>query len=421
MKRFTLLYLAALLLSFGLYFAGLCQDFYAKAEDGNSITKNYEAPAGFAEVVAGNTDFALLLYKKLKDDSAGNVFFSPYSISTALAMVYAGAQEQTQTQMAETLNFTIVGEQLYPAFGALQKQIIEKDTQGYQIYLANALWLQEGVPFLQEFLDRTAYFDAGRYQVDFFHEAENTQRQINAWIEEKTKGKIKNFIPAGGVNRETALAISNALYFKGQWKTKFKWWKTRKSDFFVTVDHKIRIPLMHLKEKFNYCDQENLQALELPYKGDEMSMLVLLPKDVNGLEDIENMLTAEFLNTILSKMWKTKVSVYLPRFKMTWGTTSLKNTLAALGMSDAFSPGKADFSGINGQDGLYISDVFHKAFVEVNEEGTEAASGTFLTVAKSLSSELVFRADHPFLFLIRDNRSGSILFIGRLINPAEQE
>jgi serpin B len=178
---------------------------------------------------------------------------------------------------------------------------------------------------------------------------------------------------------------------------------------------------MHLKEKFNYCDQENLQALELPYKGDEMSMLVLLPKDVNGLEDIENMLTAEFLNTILSKMWKTKVSVYLPRFKMTWGTTSLKNTLAALGMSDAFSPGKADFSGINGQDGLYISDVFHKAFVEVNEEGTEAASGTFLTVAKSLSSELVFRADHPFLFLIRDNRSGSILFIGRLINPAEQE
>lgn len=410
MKRFTLQYLVALLVSIGLLFVGLCPDSYAN-----------EAPVGFTEVVAGNTDFALALYGKLIDDSGGNVFFSPYSISTALAMVYAGAQGQTQTQMSESLHFTVPGEQLYPAFGALQKQLAQKDTQGFQLYPANALWLQKGDPFLQEFLDATALFDAGCYQVDFIHETENTRQEINAWIEEKTKDRIKNLIPSGGVNRDTELVISNAIYFKGQWKTKFRWWKTRKSDFFVTADYKVKVPLMHLKEKFKYCGDENLQAIELPYKDDEMSMLVLLPKDGNDLEDVENTLTAELLDTIVSKMWKTKVDVYLPRFKMTWGTGSLKNALAALGMPDAFDPKKADFSGINGQDSLYISDVFHKSFVEVNEKGTEAAASTILTVAKSASPELVFRADHPFLFLIRDNRSGSILFIGRLTNPTIEE
>jgi serpin B len=372
-------------------------------------------------VVAGNTDFSLALYGKLTDNSTGNFFFSPYSISTALAMVYAGAQGQTQTQMAEALRFTVPGEQLYPAFGALQKQLIQKDVSGgYQLYLANALWLQEGAPFLQNFLDTTSPFEAGRYQVDFIHETENTRQKINAWVEEKTKDRIKDLVPRNAVDKDTDLVISNAIYFKGQWKTKFRWWKTRNSDFFVTADHKVKVPLMHLKEKFKYCGDENLQALELPYKDDEMSMLVLLPKDGNGLEDVENKLTAEFLDTILSKMWETKVNVYLPRFKMTWGTASLKNALAALGMPDAFDREKADFSGLNGQDSLYISDVFHKSFVEVNEKGTEAAAGTFLAVAKSASSEIVFRADHPFLFLIRDNRSGSILFIGRLVNPAEQ-
>jgi len=178
---------------------------------------------------------------------------------------------------------------------------------------------------------------------------------------------------------------------------------------------------MHLKEKFKYHNSEKSQVLELPYKDDEMSMLVLLPKDVNGLKDVENTLTAELLNTILLKMWEPKVDVYLPRFEITWGTVSLKDALTALGMPDAFDPEKADFSGITGQKDLFISDVFHKAYVKVNEEGTEAAAATFLEVKKSASPELVFRADHPFLFLIRDNRSGSILFIGRLVNPAEQE
>jgi len=377
---------------------------------------------GISAVVEGNTDFALTLYGKLKDDSAGNLFFSPYSISTALAMVYGGANGQTQTQMAETLRFTLPEEQLYPAFGTLQKQLIQEDkSHGRQFLAANALWLQEGAPFLKEFLDSTAPFEAGCNQLDFAHEAEGSRKTINSWVTEKTKGKITDFLPPGSVGRDTELVITNAIYFEGQWKKKFSWWKTRKRIFFVSADQKVRVPLMHLKEKFKYHGDDNLQALELPYKGGEMSMLVLLPRTTNGLQDMENTLTTELLDTILSKMWMPKVDVYLPRFKITWGTVSLKNTLVALGMSDAFEPEKADFSGITGQKDLWMSDIFHKAFVEVNEKGTEAAAGTGFALVKSALPEPVFRADHPFLFLIRDNHSGSILFIGRVINPESQK
>ena len=377
---------------------------------------------GISAVVEGNTDFALTLYGKLKDDSAGNLFFSPYSISTALAMVYGGANGQTQTQMAETLRFTLPEEQLYPAFGTLQKQLIQEDkSHGRQFLAANALWLQEGAPFLKEFLDSTAPFEAGCNQLDFAHEAEASRKTINSWVAGKTKDKIQNLLPLNSVDCDTELVITNAVYFKGQWRNKFKWWKTRKRDFFVFVDQKVKVPLMHLKEKFKYHGDDNLQAVELPYKDGEMSMLVLLPKDTDGLKEMENTLTAEHLNMILSKMWMPKVDVYLPRFKITWGTVSLKNTLVALGMSDAFEPEKADFSGITGRKDLWMSDIFHKAFVEVNEKGTEAAAGTGFVLVKSALPEPVFRADHPFLFLIRDNHSGSILFIGRVINPESQK
>jgi serpin B len=375
-----------------------------------------------SEVVAGNTDFALSLYGKLAAESAGNVFFSPYSISTALALVYVGARGQTQTQIAETLHFTVPGEKLFPAFGTLQKQLIQKDkSPGWQVLTANAIWLQEGMPFLKEFLDSTAPFDAGRYQLDFVNQTEKSRQKINGWVEEQTKDKVKNLLPPNGIDSETALVITNAVYFKGQWKTKFSKWKTRNSDFFVSADRTVKVPLMHLKEKLKYYNDEKMQALELPYKGDQMSMLVFLPKDINGLKEVENTLTTELLDIIVQKMIAIKVDVYLPRFKITWGTVSLKNTLIALGMPDSFDPPQADFSGITGQDGLYVSDIFHKAFVEVNEEGTEAAGATSTVIAHAMLLESVFCADHPFLFMIRDNYSDSILFIGRLTNPTAEE
>jgi serpin B len=377
-------------------------------------------------VVSGNTDFAITLYDKLKGDPNSktprtNLFFSPYSISTALSMVYGGARGETQKQMAEVLHFTLPEPNLYCAFGALQKQLVQKDrSRGYRLFLANALWLQKGEPFLKEFLDLAqSYFEAGLNQVDFVNETEQSRRKINNWVEEQTNNKIINLIPPGGVNTNTTMVLTNAIYFKGQWQKKFSWWKTKKADFSVSAEQKVKVPLMHLKEDFKYYEDENLQALELPYKGDEISMLVLLPKEIEGLPQIENSLTAESLDILLSKMVTREVDLYFPKFKIVWGTLALNNVLSALGMPDAFDPGKADFSGINDTGGLWISDLFHKAFIEVNEKGTEAAAATAVVMAKAVILYIEFRADHPFIFIIKDNRSGTILFMGRLSNPAE--
>jgi serpin B len=373
-------------------------------------------------VVVGNTDFAFALYSRLTEDSdAGNLFFSPYSISTALALVYGGARSETQSQMATALHFTLSSQRLCSAFGNLQKQLIQENkSHGYQLLIANALWGQKGEPFLKEFLDSAQnYYGASINQVDFVNETEQSRQKINSWVEEKTKNKIENLIPQGSVDRETALVLTNAIYFKGDWKTKFSKSETQNTDFNVSTNQKVKIPLMHLKDNFKYYADEKLQAIELPYKGNEISMLVLLPNETEGLKEIENTLTAENLNNLLSKITMEKVDVYFPKFKMAWGTFSLTKALVELGMTDAFNPEKADFSGMNGKKDLWISDVFHQSFIEVNEEGTEAAAATGVVMTHALHIESIFRADHPFIFIIKDNRSGSILFMGRVINPTE--
>jgi serpin B len=377
-------------------------------------------------VVSGNTDFAFALYGKLKNDpnklsSRGNLFFSPYSISTALAMAYGGARGQTKEQMLSALHFTPHDQNFCPAFGSLQKQLVQDDkSRGYRLFLANALWSQKGEPFLKEFLDLTQnYYGAELHQLDFVNETERSRKTINSWVEEKTRNKIENLIPSGGVDKYSVMVLTNAIYFKGEWKTKFGWWKTKNADFTVSASQKVKVPFMHLKENFKYCEDANLQVLEMPYKSDEISMIVILPRDTEGIREVENAFSFEFLNLLLTKMHKGKVDIYFPKFKMTWGTFCLNNSLASLGMTDAFNPKKADFSGMNVVGGIWISDVFHKAFIEVNEEGTEAAAATGIGLAKSRTILHEFRADHPFIFIIKDNHSGSILFMGRLMNPAE--
>jgi serpin B len=409
-----------------LVFAGIAPR--VGVADSSSASKVFTAEANdMKAIVAGNTDFTFAIYGKLKNDlkaisPQGNLFFSPYSISTCLAMVYAGARGETQRQMAMALHFALPDENLANTFGALQKQLIQEDkTRGYRVLLANALWGRKDEPFLKEFLDLTKRLDARFMQLDFAGETEKSRRIINSWVEEKTQNKIKDLIPSGSIDSDTALVLTNAVYFKGQWKRQFDKTETQNMEFAISTKDEVKVPMMHLEENFKYYADNKLQALELPYKSDEISMLVLLPKELDDLAETEKTLTTKTIGVLLPKMQPTKVDVFFPKFKLTCGTFALNKALIELGMPDAFDSGRADFSGMNGKRNLWISDVFHKAFVEINEEGTEAAAatGAEMTLSGSMNETPVFRADHPFILIIKDNRSGSILFMGRLINPTE--
>jgi serpin B len=380
-------------------------------------------------VVGGNSEFAFDLYAKIKDDPAikkagGNLFFSPYSISTALAMTWAGASGRTAKQMAEVLHFTLPQAQLHKAFGALEKKLNEAGEKGgYELNVANALWGQSGYNFLDEFLELTEKsYGARLKEVDFMTQTEKARQIINAWVEEKTREKIKDLIRPGVLDDLTRLVLTNAIYFKGDWVSQFDKKKTRDEPFKLAKDKEIAVSMMCIKERFKYRADDNLQILELPYKGEELSMIILLPNQIDGLADMEKSLTIDKLNEWTQGLRKQEVVVYLPKFKMTTDF-ELAEYLKKTGMQDAFSLPPADFSGITGVKDLYISNVIHKAFVAVDEEGTEAAAATAVTMKLTSvpAPPKVFRADHPFIFIIRDNHSESILFMGRVMNPEDKE
>jgi serine protease inhibitor len=382
-------------------------------------------------VVAGNSEFAFELYAKLGGDpnvrpASGNLFFSPYSISTALAMTWAGARGQTEIQMAEVLHFSLAQERLHQSFGALEKQLNAGGKErGYELSVANALWGQKGYGFLEEFLTLTKKsYGAGLREVSFVNpaERENARKTINRWVEKKTNKKIKDLIPLGVLNQLTRLVLTNAIYFKGDWAIEFDKKETRDAPFRVAADKEVTVPMMHREDRFKYAETPDLQILELPYKSEDLGMIVLLPKKVDGLKELEKALTLKNLSTWLGALRKRQVIVSLPKFKMTTGPLELSGVLRSMGMKDAFSLPPADFSGLTGRKDLFISNVLHKAFVAVDEKGTEAAAATAVVVSLTAApTELpVFRADHPFVFLIKDNRSGSILFMGRVVNPAKQ-
>ncbi len=373
-------------------------------------------------IVTCNSEFALDLYAKLKRQK-GNLFFSPYSISTALAMVYGGARGETEKQMAEVLHFSLPQEKLHPAFGALERSLNAAGEQGnYQLSVANALWGQKGYEFLPEFLSLAEKnYSAGLEEVDFKLQTEKTRKIINDWIEKKTQNKIKELIRPGLLDALTRLVLTNAIYFKGLWEHEFDKEATQDASFVTSSFKKVDVPMMNITENFKYWGDDNLQVLELPYKGKDLSMIVLLPRSVDRLNRLEALLSLEKLNKWLQQLRRRKVIVYLPRFKTTC-EFDLAGQLREMGMKDAFSLPGADFSGMTGKKDLFISNILHKAFVEVNEEGTEAAAATAVTM-KTVSmpvppvEPVEFRADRPFVFLIMDNQSGSILFIGRVANP----
>ena len=337
-------------------------------------------------------------------------------------MTYAGARGQTAEQMATVLHLPQDQERVPAAFAALKGEITAGGRgRDYQLYTANALWGQKGHHFLPNFLQLIqSQYGAEAKQLDFQQATEEARRTINTWVEQQTHDKIKDLLQPGSLNSATRLVLTNAIYFKGSWTRPFKKGRTQNEDFRVTAEQKAPVSMMHQTAEFKYLEEKDFQALEMPYAGDKLAMVLFLPRKVDGLAEFERTLTAEKLVDWLTKLHKVEVQVALPKYQLT-EEFQLKDALSRMGMSLAFRPGEADFSGMDGERDLFLSAVIHKAFVDVNEAGTEAAAatGAVMTLAAARPQQLMFRADHPFLFLIRDVHSGSILFLGRLTHPVK--
>lgn len=340
-------------------------------------------------------------------------------------MAYAGARGNTRQEMARVLRFPLNAEKLDQTYQQLQAHLKNIEGKGnVQLNIANAIWCQKGEKFLTSFLDTLdRYYQSGLHLVDFRSYPERVREFINSWVEKQTKNQIKDLIPKGVLNPLSRLVLTNAIYFKGKWSSEFEKSNTRPNRFFESKDKWTEVPLMYQQSKFRMIEFEKFKAIELPYVGNELSMIIFLPKKYDGLKEFESTINPETYSSWLLSLQsspKIKVRVYLPKFKMT-SQFSLSKQLQAMGMKSAFAD--ADFSGMNGKRNLFLSSVIHKAFIDVNEEGTEAAAATGAVV--SLTSAMprpipVFRADHPFLFMIQDNSTGSILFMGRVINPSSR-
>ena len=380
-----------------------------KADDTGSTSQ------GIQEVVNANNKFAFDLYSELDKSEQGNIFYSPYSISAALAMTYEGAKGQTADEMKSVFHFP-ESNILRPNFAAIYNEINKKD-KPYKLSTGNALWAQQDYKFLDEYLSTVEKYYGGKAaNLDFARETEKSRQTINTFIEEQTNNKIKDLIPQGVLDTSTRLVLTNAIYFKGTWTWEFDKSDTSEQDFKTTPTNVVKTPMMYMKNdkaKFNYADVGDLQILELPYKGEEISMLILLPTD--NLDTIELSLTAEKLEEWKSQMKEDKLdAIYLPKFEFDT-KYFMKETLSKMGMPTAF--GNADFSGMDGTKSLFIDAVIHQAFVKVDEEGTEAAAATAVIMAESAAMQRkIFRADHPFIFIIQERETGNILFLGRVVD-----
>lgn len=367
-------------------------------------------------VAGGSNGFGLSLYGKLKEKD-GNLAFSPASVSTAMAMVYAGAKGETATEMAGAMHFGMEPERLHPSFGEWLRGLNGGEERPYQLSVANALWMEEGEKLLESFTKLLEeQYGAGARTLDF---ASGQARQtINAWVSDHTGGKINDLLQPPLPSPGTSMVLTNAVYFKGDWAQPFPKSATKDEPWKSPGRDDRPVPMMRQSDNLPYAKGDGFQALELPYAGGRLSMVVLLPDEVDGLPAMEQKLSPEWLSAALNGLGKRKVEVMLPRFRVE-ASVELKEALSGLGMPTAFGAG-ADFSGMDGKGGLYIDAVVHKAYVDVNEEGTEAAAATAILMPRMAARPqppAVFRADHPFVFLIRDRETGGTLFLGRVADP----
>jgi serpin B len=383
-------------------------------------------PAELAELINGNSKFALDLYQALKGED-GNLFFSPYSLNLALAMAYAGAREETRAQMKSTLDITLGDDLLHEAFNFLALELAKretvpglqgKDENGFRFNVVNDAWGQKNYQFDNSYLDTLAVnYNAGVRLVDFIKDAEGARKTINDYIEEKTEGRIKDLIPEGAIDSMTRLVLTNAIYFNAAWASTFDKNNTITANFNLLDGTKISVPMMRQTQFYRYASGENHQAIELPYTGNQISMVIILPH-AGQFDSVENSLNAAEVSKIINGLNINYVNLNLPKFEFS-SDFGLADTLKAMGMPSAFDPTAADFSGITGKRDLYITDVVHKAFVSTDENGTEAAaaSGVMMGTTSLPPEPVVFTADRPFIFLIRDIPTGAILFVGRVLNP----
>lgn len=377
-----------------------------------------------AALSSGNAAFAFDLYRTLRGQE-GNLFFSPYSISVALAMTYAGAVGDTASQMASAMHFDLAPDGLHPAFNAVSQALAAQPEQApdgtpFELSIANSLWGQQDFGFQPAFLDLLAQnYGAGLRLVDFAADPEAARLAINDWVSDETRDKIRDLIPAGVLDALTRLVLANAIYFKASWLYPFAEEETASEPFYRLDGSAVDVPMMSQSESFGYGQGDGYAAIQLPYQGAEVSMLLILP-DEGQFEAIESQLDASMIDTILGELSYGQVELSLPRWT---NETSfeLNTALQSLGMVDAFDGDRADFSGMTGARDLFIGAVLHKAFVAVDEVGTEAAAATVVVMkltSAPIGEPFVFRADRPFLYLIHDGQTGSVLFLGRVLNPA---
>lgn len=378
------------------------------------------------ELVRGNNQFAFELYEHIKNTSK-NIFFSPYSISSALGMTFAGTKGYTEEEIAKTLHFNIDQIKTHQSFYKLNKVFDDIQTNGHvKLSVANSIWLQNSISILQSYLDLTSKYYAGTIKlVDFNRNAENARQTINKWIENKTNSKITDLLQSGDVTSDTELVLCNAIYFKGNWCGKFDKADTKELTFYLDKGGSIKCPTMNKIDHYKCHQFDGFSAISVPYNGRKLSMVIFLPDNPNGLLEFEERFTSENVKNwvdYIENLETIKVDLKMPKFKMT-RSIGLSKTLQNMGVKRIFE--NADLTGISKNANLQVTDVIHKAFVEVNEEGTEAAAATVVFVGKTCcapkreAEPVKFYADHPFVFMIRENSTGSILFMGKIANPTQ--
>ena len=380
--------------------------------------------ADLSTLVDENSAFAFDLYQSLRGEE-DNLFFSPYSISLALAMTYAGARGQTAQEMADTLHFILSQDRLHPVFNRLDIELARrgegakgKDGEGFRLNIVNAIWGQEDYEFLSEFLDVLAEnYGAGLRVLDFVNASEESRITINDWVSEQTEGRIEDLIPQGAIDALTRLVLTNAIYFNAAWQFPFNEEATSDGPFYLLDGGEVIVPMMRQTESFGYAEEDDYQAVGLPYDGGELSMVILLPQ-ADKFEAFESSMDFHRVTEIISNLTSQQVNLTMPKFEFE-SSFGLKKALTGMGMPIAFSP-DADFSGMTGSRDLFIDDVLHKAFVSVDEAGTEAAAATavIMTLTAVPSPPVEVTVDRPFVFLIHDIETGTILFVGRIVNPS---